>query len=59
MQIAASRKKTNEAQNSALIGATCASQPAARLEMISPIEYAESTVVITTAIRSRGMPIER
>src|ERR1700716_2066198 len=59
MQTAARKKNANDTQKSALSGTTWASQPDNTLEAISPREYAENTVVITAAIRSRGMPSER
>ena len=59
MQTAARNMKANDTQKSALNGTTWASQPLSTLETISPREYAEKTVVITAAIRSRGTPSDR
>jgi len=59
MQTVARTKKAKDTQKSALSGTTWASHPDSTLEAIRPSEYAEKTVVMTAAIRSRGTPRER
>src|SRR5439155_15729847 len=59
MQSAASAEKPVAIQNRARKEMTWASTPVSKVDAISPREYADSTVVITMAIRSRGTPSVR